>query len=405
MEKRNLFKEIFGISKQKKSNHQRLQMLNAFNPVFNTRNKINESSLVRSCVNTIATHASKFEMVHMIYDKKVVQVDNGGLNYLLQHRPNPINTPSQFLYKIAYNWAMDNNAFVYVHRDKNNDVVGLYPITANSYELLQDANGNNMYLRFNFAANNQQYELPYNELIHIKRFYGSNEIFGDTNSVLQNAVDANETATQGITNAIKATAGLRGIIKFEQSILKESDMKKFKDRFVDDYLNLENESGIAVMDSKATFDPIKMDPITLSNTQLKYLAENVYRYFGLNENIVNSDYTDTQWSAFYESVLEPLAIQLEQEFTSKLFSRDAINKGNKIVFRVDRIRYNKTTTKISLISSLGQLGILTVDECRAILDMAPFGGEKGNKTLQTLNVVNSDMADQYQLGDEGGNDE
>ncbi len=394
MEKRNLFKQIFGISKQNKSNHQRLQMLNEFNPVFSTRNNISDSSLVKACVNTIATHASKFEMVHMIYEKKVIQTQNGGINYLLQHRPNPINTPSQFLYKIAYNYAMYNNAFVYIHRNKDKNIVGLYPISANSYELLQDANGNNMYLRFNFAANNQTYELPYNELIHIKRVYGTNEIFGDNNNVLQNAVDANETATQGITNAIKATAGLRGIIKFEQSVLKEEHMKKFKDRFVEDYLNLENESGIAVMDSKATFDPIKMDPITLSNTQLKYLAENVYRYFGLNENIVNSDYTDTQWSAFYESVLEPLAIQLEQEFTTKIFSREAINEGNRIVFRVDRIRYNKTTTKISLISSLGQLGILTVDECRAILDMAPFGGEKGSKTLQTLNVVNSDMADQ-----------
>lgn len=406
MEKRSLFKQIFGINKQNKSNHQRLKMLNDFTPVFSTANRINESSLVKACVNTIATHASKFEMVHRQYGKDTIREVNGDINYLLKHRPNPINTPSQFIYKIAYNWAMNNNAFVYIHRDKVGNITGLYPITASNYELLQDESGKNVYLRFNFLANNQTYELPYNELIHIRRFYGSNEIFGDNNSSLQNAVDANETATQGITNAIKATAGLRGIIKFEQNVLKEEHMKKFKDRFVEDYLNLENESGIAVIDSKATFEPIKMDPITLSNTQLQYLAENVYRYFGLNENIVNSNYSDTQWSAFYESVLEPFALQLEQEFTTKIFNDQAIRDGHRINFIVERIKYNKTTTKISLIQSLGQLGILTVDECRAILDMSPFGGEKGNKTLQTLNVVNSDMADEYQLGnDNGGNDE
>lgn len=300
---------------------------------------------------------------------------------------------------------MYNNAFVYIQRDKNGFIKGFYPINASRYELLQDASGNNTFLRFVFAANNQAYELPYDELIHIRRMYGSNDIFGEDNTSFKSAVDANDTATQGISNAIKATAGLRGIITFTNSILKDSDMKKFKDKFVEDYLSLENESGIAVMDQKAEFTPLKMDPITLTNTQLQYLADNVYKYYGLNASIVNSDYTDTQWSAFYESVLEPLAIQLEQEFTYKVFNDKAIREGNRIVFVVERIKYNKTTTKISLISQLGQLGILTVDECRAILDMAPFGGEQGAKTLQTLNVVNSAVADEYQVGaSEGGNE-
>ena len=300
---------------------------------------------------------------------------------------------------------MYNNAFVYIQRDKDGYIKGFYPINATRYELLQDASGNTTFLRFVFAANNQTYELPYDELIHIRRMYGSNDIFGEDNSSFMSAVEANDTATQGISNAIKATAGLRGIITFTNSILKDSDMKKFKDKFVDDYLSLENESGIAVMDQKAEFTPLKMDPITLSNTQLQYLADNVYKYYGLNASIVNSDYSDTQWSAFYESVLEPLAIQLEQEFTYKVFNDKAIREGNRIVFVVERIKYNKTTTKISLISQLGQLGILTVDECRAILDMAPFGGEQGAKTLQTLNVVNSAVADEYQVGTSEGGDE
>lgn len=405
MERRSLFKQIFGIEKQKPSSKQRLQMLNNFNPVFTTTNRIDQSSIVKACVNTIATHVSKFEMVHRQYGTDTVREVNGDINFLLRHRPNPVNSPSQFLFKIAWEWAMYNNAFVYIQRDKDGYIKGFYPINATRYELLQDASGNTTFLRFVFAANNQTYELPYDELIHIRRMYGNNDIFGEDNSSFKSAVEANDTATQGISNAIKATAGLRGIITFTNSILKDSDMKKFKDKFVDDYLSLENESGIAVMDQKAEFTPLKMDPITLSNTQLQYLADNVYKYYGLNASIVNSDYSDTQWSAFYESVLEPLAIQLEQEFTYKVFNDKAIREGNRIVFVVERIKYNKTTTKISLISQLGQLGILTVDECRAILDMAPFGGEQGAKTLQTLNVVNSAVADEYQVGTSEGGDE
>ena len=96
---------------------------------------------------------------------------------------------------------------------------------------------------------------------------------------------------------------------------------------------------------------------------------------------------------------------MEQEFTAKIFSDSSIKEGHRIIFKVERLKYNKTTTKINLIQSLAQLGLLTVDECRAILDLTPFGNEKGNKTLQTLNVINSDIADKYQLDEDGGSDE
>ena len=37
--------------------------------------------------------------------------------------------------------------------------------------------------------------------------------------------------------------------------------------------------------------------------------------------------------------------------------------------------------------------------------MPPIGGEDGSKRIQTLNVVNSEIADEYQLGDEENDQE
>ena len=410
MEFRSMFKNIFKVSKQKKSTHERLQMLNDFNPVFYP-STIEDSIAVQSCIRTIATHCSKFDIQHKqyTYDKvskstKVYKIV-GEINYLLQYRPNPINVPSQFIYKIVSNLLMNNNSFVYIDRDEDDMIKGFYPITAQSYELLQDAKGT-VFLRFVFL-NNQTYELPYTDLIHLRMNYQNKEIFGDTNRCLKGSVNTSNIARQGIENAVKSTASLRGIIKFTSSILKESDMKKYKEAFVTDYLNMENESGIASLDAKADFVPVKLDPITLTDTQLSFLDKNIYKYFGLNERIISSQFTDEEWNAFYESILEPIAIQMEQEFTIKIFGPEAIRKGHRIVFGVERIKYAKTETKINLLSQLGVLGIYTVDEARAILDMPPLGGEEGAKRLQSLNFVNSDIADKYQLGtsdDEGGND-
>lgn len=401
MELRSLFKTIFKTNKQHAPKVQRLQLLNNYNPSFYTT-KIADSNVVQSCINTIATHASKFMIVHKQYTNNSIREINGSINYLLQHRPNPINNTSQFIYKIVFNLYKDNNSFVYIDRDSDGMIVGFYPITSNNYELLENDNGV-IYIRFNFV-NGQQYVFKYDELIHLRRFYNSHEIFGDSNSSLKMPVNASNTAIQGIENAVKTTAGLRGIIKYVNGMLKDEDMIKYKNKFVKDYMTLENESGIAMLDAKAEFTPIKIEPMTLTNQQLDYLNENIYKYFGINANIINSNFTDSQWSAFFESVLEPLAIQMEQEFTTKIFREAAISAGHRIMFLVERLKYIDTKTKISLIKEIAPLGMLTVDEGRNVLDLAPFGGEEGSKTLQTLNVVNSEIADSYQLGEEDENE-
>lgn len=181
-------------------------------------------------------------------------------------------------------------------------------------------------------------------------------------------------------------------------MLKPEDMKKLKDDFVRDYLSLENESGIAVLDSKAEFTPVDLKPITLDKDQLEYLDNRILKYFGMNENILSSKYSADEWNAFFESVLEPIAIQLEQEFTNKTFSDYAIKNGHRIVFNVDRIRYLSSATKISLIKEVGTLGALTIDEVRKILDLTTLGGDEGAKRLTSLNYIDSSIANEYQGG-------
>lgn len=161
---------------------------------------------------------------------------------------------------------------------------------------------------------------------------------------------------------------------------------------------IENESGIAVLDQRAEFQEVKSEPVTLTKEQLTYTKENIYDYFNINEDIIRGKFTDDEWNAFFESVIEPLSIQLSLEFTNKIFSKESILAGHKIIFSVDRIQYAKTTTKITMLKELAILGLYTVDEARAILDMSPIGGEEGNKRVQTLNVINTNIADKYQSG-------
>lgn len=81
----------------------------------------------------------------------------------------------------------------------------------------------------------------------------------------------------------------------------------------------------------------------------------------------------------------------------KIFTKNAIKDGNSISFSVNRVQYASVDEKVKLVKEIGPMGILTVDQCLTILDLPPIGGEEGKKRMQSLNYINGDIADFYQL--------
>lgn len=396
-EKRSLFSTIFGNKKQTEVTKTQLQMLNSYNAQFTTlSNNTYDSKVARQCIDRIATHCAKLIPKHI--KDSISNNIKGDINFLLQNQPNLIMSKFDFIYKTISMLYTDSNAFVFIAKDKEGMITGFYPVLALNYDLLQDAKGK-IYLKFSFV-NGKEYTLPYLELIHLRLFYNKHDIFGTNNKVLKTDIDTAHTASEGIKNAIKTSNNLKGILKYTNSMLKEKDIKASKEAFVKDFLNLENESGIAAVDSKAEFEAVNLKPITLDREQLKQVNYNIFDYFGISEKIVNNSFNPDEWNAFYEGVIEPRAIQMSDAFTNKIFSYKAIKDGHKIVFTANRLQYATLANKISLLKEAGALGLLTKDEAREIIDLHPLGGEEGAKIIQSLNNIDSSIANKYQGGEE-----
>lgn len=397
-ERRSLFGMIFG-KKQTEVTKTQLEMLNCYNAQFSTvSDNIYDSKVARECIDRIATHCAKLLPKH-IQDNMGNPI-KGEINFLLQNQPNPIMTKFDFIYKTISNLYTDSNAFVFIAKDKDGFITGFYPILALSYELLQDEK-NRIFLQFKFI-NGKTYTLPYLELIHLRMFYNKHDVFGTGNKVLKTDLETALTSSEGIKNAIKTANNLKGILKYTNSMLKEKDIKENKENFVNDFLNLENESGIAALDAKAEFQEVNLKPITLDKEQLEQVNYNIFDYFGISEKIVRNKFNSVEWNAFFEGVIEPRAIQMSDAFTNKIFSRKARKEGHKIVFTANRLQYASLDQKINLIKVAGSYGLLTKDDGREILDMSPLGGEEGKKILQSLNNIDSKIANNYQGGKEDG---
>ena len=398
-EKRSLFNMVFGKNQTKSVTKTRLEMFNGYNAEFTTlKNNTYDSKVARQCIDRIATHCAKLIPKHI--KDSISNNIKGDINFLLQNQPNPIMTKFDFIYKTMSMLYTDSNAFVFIAKDNKGFITGFYPVLAMNYELLQDENSN-IYLQFKFV-NGKTYTLPYIELIHLRLFYNKNDIFGTNNKILKTDIDTAHTASEGIKNAIKTSNNLKGILKYENSMLKDKDLKASKEAFVNDFLNLENESGIAAMDAKADFKEVNLKPITLDREQLKQVNNNIFDYFGISEKIVNNSFTTEDWNAFYEGVIEPRAIQMSDAFTNKIFSYKAIKDGHKIVFTANRLQYASLDQKTNLLKTILPYGLLTKDMVLEILDMPPIGGEEGAKIIQSLNNIDSSIANDYQGGDKNG---
>jgi len=394
-EKRSLFEKIFG-NKEKSSDQDLFayKMLSGYEAFFTNFGKnVYDSKVARTAIDRIATHGAKLTPKHMQKDVHIL----GDINYLLQNKPNEIMSSFEFLYKIISQLYTYNNAFVYILKE-DDMIKGFYPILSYEDRLLQNKKGD-VFLRFKFV-NGKTYTVRYDEVIHLRRFFNEDDYWGSKNKILLTDLETAHAASEGTKNAIKTTNSLKGILNFENSYLKNKDLKQSRDDFVKDFLGDANTSGIAGLDAKARFQEINMKPITLDDEQLKRVNTNIYDYFGISEEVIRNDYNPEKWNAFYEGVIEPLAIQMGQAFTQAIFSDDSIRKGNKIVFTTYRLQYASIEQKVKLLSTILPYGLLTKDKALEILDMEKIGGEEGSKILQSLNNINANLADDYQGKDD-----
>lgn len=351
-----------------------------------------ESDIYRTAVDAIARNAAKLKATHVVTMPDNRKIGDTQLNRILQVRPNEYMSAYDLFYKLVTHYFLNNNAFAYLRKDERGNLLAIYPLTPTNVEYLTD-DTQQLYCRFTFQ-NGSQTILNYNDVFIARRFFSSNDLLGDDNNAIISTLDLAHTQNEGMEHAIKAGASIRGLLKYTQALSPEN-LKAEKERFEREYLTAQNNGGVAAIDTKLDYIPLKSEPVTIDEKQLKSIETKIYKYLGISESIVNSTYSEDEWAAFYESVLEPIAVQFALELTEKIFTVREQAFGNSIILEANRLQFASTQTKTNVIKELMPLGLLTVNQALEILNLPAV--EDGDRRLQTLNVVNAEKADQYQL--------
>lgn len=351
------------------------------------------SDIFRAAVHSIAANAAKLHGVHVInHDNHREVLADCKLTRLLSERPNAAMSAYDWLYKTVTQLYTKNNSFSLLDRDDFGNVQGVYPIDYSNAEFLTDTD-NNLYTKF-VLYNGNTVTFKYTDIIHLRRNFADSQFFGSDNSHLVPALELAHAANTSIVKGLQSSAGLRGMLKYQQ-ILPDDVKKEQRDSFIEEFLSLKNDGGIVVLDSKADYIPIENKPLIISSEQQTAIREKIYAALNISADIVNSSYDENTWGAFYESVIEPIAIQLSEEFTTKVFSERQRVFGNKIVFESGRLAYMNNQSRINMLKELVPLGLLSVNDALTILNLPSV--PDGDRRLQSLNYINAGVADAYQL--------
>lgn len=403
MERRNLFSRVFGSNKStiEPETATTFTLFNDGQAVFTSyKGDFQNDADVLKCVDAIARNGAKMHPKHVRTFNDKTEYLTGNLYKLLAKQPNELQNAYKFYYQVISELELYNNAIVYIQRDSNLKVTGLYPLNYSSLKMYEYKG--KIWIKFKFGRGKERF-VPYDDCIHLTRFISDDGLFGGKTAPIIKILSVKHIFDEGMTNAIKTTQSIKGILKSTKSILKSEDVKKMRDQFVEDFINSGNKTGIGGVDAYTEFTPVKIEPTTASADQTKAIDTKILSYFGVSDGIVQSKYSEDEWNAFYESVLEPIGLQMSLEFSNKIFTPTEKNFGNEIIFESNRLQYASNTSKINLLRYANN--IMTINELREIFNLAPR--DDGDVILQDVNhnVLNIDEESESSESEGGETDE
>ncbi|WKT64478.1 phage portal protein [Bacillus cereus] len=379
-----LFNKIFG--RKQPPTTTRFEMINDNGGGFFSWNgNIYQSDIIRACIRPKAKAVGKLIAKHIRDNANEFKVNPEPYIRFILEEPNPLMTGQIFQEKMTVQLELNHNAFAYIKRDELGVPIEIYPLPCVTVEVVEGAQGD-IFLTFYFK-NGKRMTVPYVDVIHLRKDFNEDDFFGEhPGKALSSLMDIVTTTDQGIVKAIKNSAVVKWILKFK-SVLKQEDIDAQVQNFKKNYLSIDNENGgAASSDPRYDLEQVKPEAFVPDSKQMQETTQRIYNFFNTNEKIIQSKYNEDEWNAYYESEIEPLAMQLSGEFTRKFFSRRERGFGNKIIFEAASLQYASMQTKMNLVQMVDR-GAMTPNEWRSILSVGPIeGGDKPIRRLDTALV-------------------
>ena len=369
-----MIEKIFGKREQPDGlkNAKQFKLLEGYTPAFTTwRGSVYESELIRASLDAWGRHAGKLKP----------NVKGSALPELqarLKVRPNAFQEWSKFMYQTATILGARNNTFLVKTRDEYGATTGIINIIPESWEMVEYQG--EPYIRFTLTDMKKRAE-RLAEVGILTRYQYKSELFGENNDAMKPVLDLISMQRQGITEGIRNGASYRFAAQSDNWATDE-DLAQEMERFNKwTFGNKKAGGGVLLFPNTYTnIMHLKQDSYKVDADQEKLIRQNVFDYFAVNEDVLQSKSVGDAWLAFYESVIEWFAIQLGEVVSGMLYSdRERGAYANQIFFTSNRLQYMSNADKLNAIQTYADRGLMTRNELREISNLAPLPEPYGSQ--------------------------
>lgn len=349
----------------KLKNTEQFKLLTAYEPIFHDHiGSVYESALVRSAIEAKARHISKLKV-------ELQGEAQPNLKARLKHKPNDWMTYPQFLARCSTILDCTNNLFIVPVQNEYLETIGFFPVLPERVKLIEDTKGK-LWLRYTFL-NNQTGIVEFDRCAYLNKHQFKSDFFGESNHALRSTMDLIAINEQGIEEAVKNSASYRFMARVSNFTAPE-DLAEERMRFSRENLKAENGNGGLLLFPN-TYTDIKQlenSPYTPDEKQMQMIKDNIFDYFGINEDVIQGKADSDQLDAFFNSAIEPFAIALSEALSKAIYTERERSFGNHVYVNANRLQYMSQTAKVTVARDLGDRGILTINEIRELFNYAPL---------------------------------
>jgi hypothetical protein len=358
-----LIEKIFGKRRPQAKEMAHLETFSAYSPVFTSwGGQLYESALVREAIYAKGRHIMKLRFDMRGSAKRE-------LYNAVKIRPNPFSTWPDFLERCNAIYETQNNLIIVPVLDEYGMQKGFWPVFPAGCEIRENAG--TVYLIYQLQDGRRQ-AMELDRCVIIRKHQLKNDFFGENNACLTPTMELITTFEQSIQESVKSAASYRFMAQVTNYMFDE-DLKKERKRF--DKLNFESGEGGGLLLFNANVKDIKQLEAAknlVDKDQQELIEKNVWRYFGVSEDVIMNTATPEKLSTFYDGEIEPFAIKMSDGMSSMIYTDREQAAGNRALLAANRLQYMSVPDKVSMSQQLGDRGALLIDEIRDLFNYPPL---------------------------------
>lgn len=320
------------------------------------------------------------------------------VDFILNYKPNKLQNGIQFWKSVIKQYLLENNIFIEpIFNSHNGRLMSLYPLPLRKFEF--ELQQNNAYVKFyDKPRGNIVEKYKVNDLIYLSRF---SSVTGgaETNlGLYETVIQALSNQILKITDPKKIKAIVQGKTGSVPNLRPQDmngEMKNIKTNFDN------NIDGLAYLDPYLQITSVDWQENDVNRDLMRFVINVVYNYFKISEDIINNKASEIEREMFIAQTIKPIALQLEQELTYKLFTEREIREGHRIEFDTFALSVSTIQAKTALFSVGLRQGILNIDEAREYIGQPRLKDGMGQMYRVTGDTINLAEVDKFQAAQKG----